>query len=356
MKQETKKARTPFSLTAEIRARILPKKKGRVCIGGYAGCGNLGDDAILQGVLSTRMKAKDPALITVLSGCPRRDTRRFGVRCVNRKNPFAVFLALLRSEKFLCGGGSLLQNQTGDLSLYYYLGLLWLAQRLNCKTSLLAGGIGPLIGTKAQQQVVDRLNSCYKVEVRDTHSYRLLCSLGVRKELLCEVDDPALCLPLPPPSRLSFLLWEHQIAPSQRYMCIIAQPPRTEFDRSAKILGATLRAFCHAHGLLPLFAVFDPAHDTEFTCAIMKKCDGKLIRLREAADATALLQGAQLAVCMRLHALILSQLASTPAVGIPPLPLDQKMESFCRSAAFPCLPLADQSIVSLTSALEEIVF
>ena len=98
--------------------------EGSVCIGGYAGCGNLGDDAILQGYLEKRAADGTRGRVTVLAGHPRRSSRRFGVRCVGRKNPIAVLWALLSSESLLCGGGSLLQNATGDLSLYYYLALV----------------------------------------------------------------------------------------------------------------------------------------------------------------------------------------------------------------------------------------
>ena len=108
-------------------------------IGGYAGSGNMGDDAILQGYLEG-LTAEEKRRTVVLSGSPRWDGRRFGVRCVGRMRILSVALCMLRSDAFFLGGGSLLQNGTGNLSLLYYLGLLRLARFCSCKTEILAGG------------------------------------------------------------------------------------------------------------------------------------------------------------------------------------------------------------------------
>ena len=81
-------------------------RKYDLCIGGYAGCGNLGDDAILEGYLASLSAEQRKFRTVILTGRPRRDGRRFGVRCVGRKNLFSIFRCFLQSKVFVCGGGS----------------------------------------------------------------------------------------------------------------------------------------------------------------------------------------------------------------------------------------------------------
>ena len=180
-------------------------RKYDVCIGGYAGCGNIGDDAILEGYLGGLSAEQRRQRTVVLSGSPRWDGRRFGVRCVGRKNPFSVMACLLQSKVFVCGGGSLLQNATGNPSLFYYLGLLWLARLCGCKTRLMSSGIGPVRGKIAERLVIWTLKGCEKIEVRDRVSERFLLDRGLGREKIQLVSDFAGRLEPPPPSRVVFI-------------------------------------------------------------------------------------------------------------------------------------------------------
>lgn len=328
-------------------------KKG-ICIGGYAGCGNIGDDAILQGYLKRLEQEKGCGIrreITVLSGSPSRDTKRFGVRCVNRKNPFSVLRALLRSERFLCGGGSLLQNATGKCSLPYYLALLQAARMCGCRVELLAAGIGPLNGALARRRTAAVLNRCTRIDLRDTDSYRALVSMGVRRELMSISPDPALFMPKPPPSRLPFLLNEAGISHTDRYFCVALLGTLAEKAALRRTLTAALRLFSRQHGLTPVFVLFDSRRDLSPTLQMCRELRGTVARLREPSDAVALLSGCELLLGMRLHALIFSAVAQAPAVGLGAA--DPKLGSFCRSAGIPYFHAEEVNAVSLVHALEE---
>lgn len=347
--------RRPFSIGfLSLLKRAAGARRRGICIGGYAGCGNLGDDAILQGYLLGLREQKDPRPIVVLSGSPRRDSRRFGVRCISRRNPFAILAAFLRCEEFLCGGGSLLQNATGNLSLFYYLFLIRVAHALGCRPSLLAAGIGPIHGERQWARLRSALRLCERVEVRDADSHRLLLNLGVERHRLKQVADPAQALPTPPPERLAFLLSENGISSSTDYFCAILRPTDPDFPLSPLKLSASIRAFSERCDLLPVFLVFDPRLDSRLTQQICTRTGGKIIRLREVSDALAILSGAKLTVAMRFHALLLSSSVGTPALGISHSVDEQKIESLCRSASFPHLRLPEVGIVALTIALEEL--
>ena len=370
--------------------RFAGARPGTVCLGGYAGCGNLGDDAIVQGYLARLVRqgagrelwgarvcgpapepggqAADPAAwggedgtaryafllgqVTLLSGVPRRDARRFGVRCAGRRNPFALLRAFLQSEVFLCGGGSLLQNATGRLSLAYYLGLLRLARLCGCRTGLLAAGIGPLTGERARRAVVRELNRCCRVELRDPDSACLLRSLGVRRELLARAPDPALFLPLPPPSRLPYLLWEAGIPASRGYFCAVLHPPAGRDGEAMRAVVSALGQVAARQGLLPVFLLFDRA-DRCPSARAAAAVGGRVLHLREAADAVALLSGAHFLFAMRLHALILSVQAGVPALALTLSVREDKLAAFARAAGIP--HLREPSETALVSGMERLL-
>lgn len=329
----------------------MKKISGRICIGGYAGCGNLGDDAILQGVLE---KLPHPDNTVVLSGDPRRDSKRFGVRCVHRRDPVSVTRALLSSERFLCGGGSLLQNETGNLSLLYYLSLIALSLKCECKTELLAAGIGPLRGELAIRRTVSLLNRCNAIELRDGDSLSLLTRLGVNPNLLSLVPDPAFSLPIPPPSRLPFLLCEAGIPSDTPYFCVAVRSADEHAPYLLPRLTVTLRWIRQTRGAIPVFLPFDTCADLSVTNRLAADTQGKVARIREASDALAWLGGAQFSIGMRLHALIFSVMAKIPTVGISPSEREPKLLSFCRTHAIPHFSPSTLSIPALVDKIKHL--
>lgn len=303
-------------------------KKYDFCIGGYAGCGNIGDDAILEGYLNEFSADQKRHRVIVLTGSPRRDRTRFGVRCVGRKNPFSVVYALLRSEVFLCGGGSLLQNATGNLSLFYYLGLLWLARLCGCKTRLLAAGIGPLYGKNAERAVICALKRCDVVEVRDEESKRFLMERGIPREVIQLERDPATYLTVPPVSRLVFLKKELGIA--RDYFCIVVRQDGARGYACLGKISAAVRLFLKERQLTPVFVIFDRRCDLSASERVCRATGGVILHPREARDALAIILGGQFLLSMRLHALVFSSMAGVAAVGISPSDEETKLASFCR--------------------------
>ena len=337
------------------KARLLAwKRRGSVCIGGYAGCKNLGDDAILLGYLSS-LSYDQRQRVTVLSGSPREDRRRFLVRCVGRKNPFSVALAMLRSERFLCGGGSLLQNRSGRLSLLYYLALLRMARLFGCRTELFSSGIGPIIGEKNERRVARELAECERIEVRDAESYRYLRSLGIEEMRLAMSPDAALRLALPPPSRLRYLRHELGMGQSEDYFCLALTRPREHSEILLQTVSAALGIFLKKHRLTPIFLVFDRREDVEFQTRIAKRIGGRVVIPRDAGEAMAWLSDARLLVGMRLHAILFARMTATPCIGISPSPSEPKLKSICRTAGEPCFSPDHLSTVLLLSNMEEVL-
>ena len=61
------------------------------------------------------------------------------------------FESVEKADLLISGGGSLLQNVTSGRSLYYYMGVLFLAKLVHTPIMLYAQGIGPIYGKFARR-------------------------------------------------------------------------------------------------------------------------------------------------------------------------------------------------------------
>ena len=336
---------------ALYRMAIPQKPQLRITIGGYFGCGNTGDDAILLGFLTAIREIAPRIEITALTATPRRSQYRFGVRCVNRKNPIGVRLTVARSDALLCGGGSLLQNLTSNRSLLYYLSLLRLSVRMRKTTVLFASGIGPLIGKAARRRVTRTLAKCQYISLRDEDSFRLLGSMGVDAGKLRRTADLALLMPPPSEERGLAILRANELSPQKDYLCVILRGGASCALIRDQMLAA-VRMICRRHNLYPLFPVFDTKHDASETRLAATRLGGSVLFLREPSDAAAILSMSQVVVTMRLHALVLASAAAVPAVGVPADGRDKKILSFAKAAGQDSLLTREVTVAALVERIE----
>lgn len=331
---------------------LHPRYHHRLLIGGYFGCQNAGDDAILQGFLEGMREIAPDVQIQALTASPALCEKKFGIRCISRKNPIAIRYAMRSADMFVCGGGSLLQNATSQRSLRYYLALLRMAKRKGCVTVLYAAGIGPLYGEKAKKQVARVLSRCSYISVRDPESLRTLSSLGIDRALLHEGADPALMLPVPPPTRSAAILRAHGVSLAKKRLCIILRKSLRDANHLWQSVAIAARILCRRHGLQPLFLIFSAEDELPAQIA-SEKLWGTVIRVREAGDLAALLRDSHGIISMRLHALILASASSVSALGLSVNPDDGKLVSFARLSCQHVLPYPRPSVAEIVDLAEE---
>src|SRR6056297_2399375 len=116
----------------------------RIMISGYYGFDNLGDEAILGSMIKMIKRINPDIEITILSNKAEQTSKRYDVNSVYRYDTFKIMSTMKRSDIFISGGGSLLQDVTSMKSVPYYLGLIFLAKVFNLKTIFFAQGVGPL--------------------------------------------------------------------------------------------------------------------------------------------------------------------------------------------------------------------
>lgn len=321
-------------------------------VGGYFGCGNLGDDAILSGLTEELHLLAPDVSVQALTGHPHRDSGRFGIRCYHRSNPISVYRAFKSSDFFLCGGGSLLQNITSHRSLFYYLFLLRMAQSY-CPTVLYACGIGPLMGKKAKEHCKAVLNRCRYISLRDEHSLLLLHQLGTNAALLHLGADAALFMSPPPKGREFAILHRYIRGSGQKYLAVILR--HMEADSFLfRTLSGSIRIASQRFGLTPLFLCMDQTHDAYITRLAAHQLGGIAITAREVSDITALIRASEMAISLRLHGMILASTVGAPTLGISTDEREEKLRAFGKRTCLPVLSPVGLTVALIIEELEKL--
>ena len=166
----------------------------RIVISGYYGSKNAGDEAMLAAMLEVLGDLEPELHITVISAAPRDTAQRHGVKAISWLDMPAIYSALKRADLLISGGGSLLQNVTSRRSLYYYLGIIKMAEMLGTKVMLYAQGIGPIRGRVARRVMRHIANRVDLITVRDQGSLGELESLGITRPTIECTADPVLAI------------------------------------------------------------------------------------------------------------------------------------------------------------------
>ena len=302
----------------------------RLLLSGYYGYGNAGDEAVLAGLVRgfRQLPGGGTLELTALSGDPAKTEAEHGIRAVDRYHLPTLGREIRSTDLFLSGGGSLLQDVTSAHGIFYYLGVVRLAQMLGKKTMFVAQGIGPLKLARSRRlvrSVASRLNA---VTVRDPDSAQLLREIGVTRPPIDVTGDPALLLEAPPRSAegsgafgVALRPWPGQDTLADQ----VAEACRT-------VLGG------HRALLFPMQPGPDRPAAKQFARNWHQNLAGQgtsglnrdtLCTPERGLDPLlANIAGCEMMVGMRLHALILAAAAGVPSVA---LSYDPKVAAFMRS-------------------------
>jgi polysaccharide pyruvyl transferase CsaB len=278
----------------------------KVLVSGYYGYGNLGDEALLQGMIAP-LKAAGHR-VTVLSGDPAASERLHGVGAVHRYR--ALLISLLTHDVLISGGGGLLQDKTSARSLHYYLTVICLARALGKKVVVYGQSVGPLT-SKGEARVARALRGL-PIAVRDRSSQQLFAKLGLPSELCA---DPALTLP--PPS----------ITPSEATRVLLV--PRGGYPAVNEALVQLAQALAARGHPLAVMGI-RPAEDEAPIAALKGAVPGiEVWTASTPAEALATIARARHVVSARLHGLILAAAANRSFSGVV---YDPKVAAFLQEA------------------------
>jgi polysaccharide pyruvyl transferase CsaB len=298
----------------------------RLLISGYYGAGNLGDEAVLAGLLGA-LAATDVTPV-VASLDPAATTSAHAVAAVHRYH--GLPMALWRADAVVSGGGGLLQDVTSARSLGYYLGVLRLARALGKPVAVFGQSLGPL--SPAGGVRVRRALAGVPLGLRDAPSLALAARLGLAAR---PVADPALLVDRPPADA----------GPQAAGALVLI--PRSGYPAIGAVLEELGRRHLAAGGRVRV-ALVHPAHDG----AEGRRLLGALGAAESVTAATvgglvAALAGSHAVVSGRLHGLVLGAVAGAPVAG---LAYDPKVAGFAATIGAPC-PAAPEDPGAIAAAV-----
>ena len=341
------------------------KKSPKIVISGYYGFDNCGDEAVLMAMIHCLKTLMPDVRIVALSANPKKTRELYGVKSVNRWNPFIIALEILTCNLFISGGGSLLQDITGAGSVKYYLGVIGIASFLRKKVMIYSHGIGPLRDQKSRAKVAKAFRRCQIISVRDVSSAKLLGEIGVKRDIHV-VSDPVMALRVDDVDDDTHIIIEAEL-----------QKLGLSMDKSAALkplLLAIVRPWGDNRHVVPVAELLDaqikqgwdvlliPAHfpsDSETMSQIeaaMEQLPLCLDKCLSAHQFLALIARADKVFSMRLHGLICAMAVGTPMVA---LSYDPKVDAFMEQADMEsfCLSydnLDSKSAIPLLDGLDEL--
>ena len=305
----------------------------RFLLSGYYGFGNLGDEALLE-VIVSHLKTRNPlAELDVLSAQPEQTKHDLRIDATPRWDMRAVRDAIGRADVVLSGGGGLLQNATSLRSLMYYAGILRAAGRANRKSMIFAQSVGPL-DFWGRALVKEWCKNVDVATVRDERSKQMVASVlpGVALErtadpvFLYDVEDEQEGLDT------------EGLGPESDPLVVFSVRKANGLREHLGTLARAVDRFAQVHGARVAFLPLGGPSDAEVSTQIIRKCKSAPVLLPELplARAAAVIRRARVVVGMRLHALILAARYAVPFLSIP---YDPKVTALCEDLAYPLPPL-----------------
>ncbi|MGI6452585.1 MAG: polysaccharide pyruvyl transferase CsaB [Syntrophomonadaceae bacterium] len=324
----------------------------KICLSGYYGFDNAGDEALLSAITSTIRQLNPAVHFVVFSGYPGKTAKLHGLTAVNRINPWSVMRELSTCDLLISGGGSLFQDVTGPFSLPYYIGIVALAKLFRKPVIFYAQGIGPI--NRWWSKVLMRLiaNHADIITLRDHDSLKVLGQLGITRPPVRITADPVFSL-----------------EPDQEDLKKMEQVLYSYVPGCEKIVGVSVRKWSPLSGYeSKLASVLDRLADMEYKIVfipldypddleesrkIMAWMQRESILLDiplKSKEHVAIISQMSLVVGMRLHSLIFAASRQVPFIGIS---YDPKIDSFLKMFGLSPLSGSPEEMLSQIMAVLE---
>lgn len=313
------------------------KGQSDAVLSGYYGFGNLGDESLLEIITSKLAEEADGVKLAALTKNPRRDSKRTGLKCVSRFNPFSFGKEIKGAKALISGGGSLLQDSTSSRSLRYYAAVIGCAESAaGTKTCIFANGIGPISDPANKKLAKKVIDDADYVSVRDSDSADEMERLGVERALVHITADPAFLIEPADGTKIASMLCSMGIADNERFFAIslrtMGRLKKKGGDPTDETIIAEGVRLCtetaRKYGYRPMILPMQGMHDMDICRRIAEEISGSVVYTpTDAAELIGILSRAEFVVGMRLHSIIFASSAGVPVIG---LSYDPKVKSLMR--------------------------
>lgn len=300
----------------------------KVVLSGYYGFHNVGDEAILFSIIHALRKQNPEIEITVLSNDPQYTEKTYGVKAVNRWKIKEVMAAIKSSDGLISGGGSLLQDKTGNRSVIYYSAIMLIAKLLGKPFAIYAQGIGPIDKKRNETITKFAISKASFLSVRDEDSKKFLKKIGVKKEITL-VPDPVLGFEITTESSD----WVLGSIPNKKFIAVSVRdwPSKVNYlQHIASSLDDLVQS-----GYEIVFIPMHGEHDEKTSQKLQKlMAEASIVAPADLSieDKIRVIGKSELLIGMRLHALIFAAVMGRPFTA---LSYDPKIDAFSNLAKQP---------------------
>jgi polysaccharide pyruvyl transferase CsaB len=303
-----------------------------VVIQGWYGNGNLGDEIVLECMLTQLRKELPGASFLVVSDNPEDTRRRHGVKSIRRGGGrftrLRRLMALTRADLFVLGGGGLLKSYgSSELSVLTWLGALDLAHEMGVPTMAYAVGVSDGFTPRTETVIRDILSGTDAVLVRDEPSLQILKKMGVTGVRV--TADPSVLLPQLHPEALvergNPLRPAVSVFLNHWFVSRNEVPDRGQWDRFRRSLAESLDFLISNHSASVTFVpmqIASPGDDDRVVAQEVRQLmtQGDATELVEGEvtpeDLLRIVSGSNLVLAMRLHSLIMAAATGVPVISL----------------------------------------
>lgn len=301
-----------------------------VLISGYYGFNNTGDEAMIE-TMSVMLAKRDCALI-VLSSNPERTKELYNVQAYNRYKLPEIIKAIKKADIVISGGGTLFQDITSKKSIWYYLGIVKIAQFFRKKVCVAYQGIGPIDTKPYRRMTKNTLNkkSVKLIGLRDNQAIEYAKKLGIKEDKISFSSDMIFMMQPPAKERCEKILKDnvHNLQEGQKLIgfSIREWKDKDRTDALAEVADKLIEKY----NARIVFFPFHKPKDAEISKIIMHKMKHE--------DMTVIMPNRYLPseilgtmgmmdvnIGVRLHSLVFSAVMNVPTIGIS---YDPKIDGF----------------------------
>lgn len=298
------------------------KKSYSILVSGYFGYNNIGDEAILKGLIDGIREISDNIEIVVLSKNPDWTMAKYNVKAVNRSKISDIIRAIKSCDMLVSGGGSLLQDITSRKSILYYLAILKMAMIFKKKTFIYSQGIGPITHWRNKFLTRSILNQVDFINVRDNQSKRVLSELGINRDDILVTCDTVFGINKPSGDAGKEILEKLNVDMSKKNIAYTIIDWKKYRNRTIEEIIKSVEFVLEREDvniiLIPFFYHVDLDIETEIYEKLKKKYDN-IYLVKEYLHIErylSLTRNMDIMLSMRLHGLIFATLMGAYPIGI----------------------------------------
>ena len=301
-----------------------------ILISGYYGFNNTGDEAMIE-TLSSLLAKRDCSL-TVLSSNPDRTKELYNVQAYDRYKMSEVIKAIRKADLVISGGGTLFQDITSKKSIWYYIGVIKLAQFFHKKIVVCYQGFGPLDTKLYRRMVKHTLNkkSVKFVGLRDNKAIDFAKSIGIKEDKIVFSSDMIFMMKPPAEERVDKIIRDNVLNLEEGQKLVgISTREWSDKDRTDELAKAA-DLIVERYNARIVFFPFHKPKDAEISKIIMHKMknENKACLLPNRylpSEILGAMGRMDVNIGVRLHSLIFSAIGNVPTIGIS---YDPKIDGF----------------------------